>query len=340
MSKTKVIEPRVTTPAPRDSNGSLKLPDALVSEQVQRLAVAAAVGLGLWTYGLMMDAIVRPATLGMIIPRANVVIEIVSILCSGALFLYVRYGGGTAQRKTDVGLVYFVFNALAVALLNSWVKTHVDQATLPLSWNTIVILVWSMIMPTTPRKAIITSLVAATMDPLVVWIAHLRGMPVPSVVNTFVMFAPNYACAIVATIPSHVLQRLGRRLRQAQEMGSYHLEELLGRGGMGEVWRARHRFLARSAAIKLVRPELLGAHDASEAKAMLRRFEREAQATATLTSPHTIRVYDFGATADDTFYYVMELLDGRDLESLVRSFGPVPADRAIFLLRQVCHSLA
>ena len=61
---------------------------------------------------------------------------------------------------------------------------------------------------------------------------------------------------------------------------------------------------------------------------MLRRFEREAQATAALSSPHTIRVFDFGVTDDGTFYYVMELLSGRDLESLVREFGPLPADRA------------
>ena len=73
---------------------------------------------------------------------------------------------------------------------------------------------------------------------------------------------------------------------------------------------------------------------------MLLRFEREAQATAALSSPHTIRVFDFGITGDRTFYYVMELLTGRDLDSLVREFGPVPADRALYLLRQVCHSLA
>jgi serine/threonine-protein kinase len=73
---------------------------------------------------------------------------------------------------------------------------------------------------------------------------------------------------------------------------------------------------------------------------LLRRFEREAQATASLNSPHTIQLFDFGVTGDGAFYYVMELLAGRDLETLVKEFGPVPADRAIFLLRQVCHSLA
>ena len=73
---------------------------------------------------------------------------------------------------------------------------------------------------------------------------------------------------------------------------------------------------------------------------MLKRFEREAQATAALSSPHTIQLFDFGSTNDGIFYYVMELLMGRDLESLVNEFGPVPASRAGYLLRQVCHSLA
>jgi serine/threonine-protein kinase len=123
-------------------------------------------------------------------------------------------------------------------------------------------------------------------------------------------------------------------------MGNYQLVELLGQGGMGEVWRAQHRLLARDAAIKLVRPEVLGAGSDADTRLVLRRFEREARATAALTSPHTIDVFDFGVTSEGTFYYVMELLAGRDLESFVRDFGPVPAERAIFLLRQICHSLA
>jgi serine/threonine-protein kinase len=97
--------------------------------------------------------------------------------------------------------------------------------------------------------------------------------------------------------------------------------------------------LARSAAIKLIRPEMLGV-GTGDARIALRRFEREAQATAALSSHHTIRVFDFGITNEGTFYYVMELLAGRDLESMVREFGPVPADRAVYMLRQACHSLA
>ncbi len=203
-----------------------------------------------------------------------------------------------------------------------------------------LILVFSMISPASPRRMLLASLVAASMDPLGVWVAHLRGAPTPSALFTLLHYLPNYSCAVVAMVPARLFQRLGRRLREAEELGSYKLVELFGHGGMGEVWRAEHRLLARSAAIKLVRPDVLGGGAEGDARLILRRFEREAQATAALSSPHTIQVFDYGMTKEGTFYYVMELLSGRDLESLVKEFGPLPADRAMFLLRQACHSLA
>jgi serine/threonine-protein kinase len=178
------------------------------------------------------------------------------------------------------------------------------------------------------------------MDPLAMLVAYLLGDPVVSPSQAFLRVLPNYSCAFVAVLPSKVLYRLGRRLREAQALGNYELVEKLGHGGMGEVWRARHQLLARDAAIKLVRPEVLGAKNDVEARVVQRRFEREAKATASLSSPHTIQVFDFGVTQDGTFYYVMELLAGRDLESMVREFGPVPPNRVLYLLRQVCHSLA
>jgi len=337
----KMIAPRPQTPAPGEpaSSGAGCLPEELLSEQVRRLAVFAAVGGGLWTYGLLMDTLVHPHTVGTVVPMFQIVVEMLAIATSAAMFLYVPYSRHTPQTKSDVGLVYYVANAMAVAVLNTWAGVPANDA-MHLSWNTVTILVSSMILPATPVKMLAASFVAASMDPLGVWVGHLRGMAVPSIVNTVVLFMPNYACAVVAVLPAHLLHALGRRLRHAQEMGSYHLVELLGRGGMGEVWRGEHRLLKRPAAIKLVRPELLGAHSDTDSRNMLLRFEREAQATAALSSPHTIRLFDFGVTADRTFYYVMELLAGRDLESLVREFGPVPADRALFLLRQACHSLA
>jgi serine/threonine-protein kinase len=122
-------------------------------------------------------------------------------------------------------------------------------------------------------------------------------------------------------------------------MGNYQLGELLGRGGMGEVYRATHRMLARPAAIKLIRPEMIGAGDDAAAQLAVKRFRREAEVAASLRSPHTVELYDFGVTDDGTLYFAMELLDGMTLEQLVRRHGPVPAPRVIYILRQVCESL-
>ena len=120
-------------------------------------------------------------------------------------------------------------------------------------------------------------------------------------------------------------------------VGSYRLMERLGSGGMGEVWRGQHRLLVRPAAVKLIRQSgPLGA----TREQLVRRFEREAQITASLRSPHTVQLYDFGVTDSGNFYYVMELLEGLDLHSMVKRFGPQPTERVIMLLRQACRSLA
>jgi len=125
--------------------------------------------------------------------------------------------------------------------------------------------------------------------------------------------------------------RMRDALETVEQLGRYKLEEKIGEGGMGEVYRARHTLLRRPAAVKLVRSDGL-----DEA---ISRFEREAQETAKLRCPHTVNLYDFGIEDDGTFYYVMELLEGLELDSMVRKFGPMPAERVVYLLRQVCESL-
>lgn len=122
-------------------------------------------------------------------------------------------------------------------------------------------------------------------------------------------------------------------------LGRYELLDRVGRGGMGEVWRARHPTLGRLAAIKRIRASALS-DDPAVVATLLKRFAREAQAMARLTSPHTVRVYDFGATDDGVFFYAMELLDGVDLRTLVERHGPLPPARAVYLTRQACESLA
>jgi DNA-binding NtrC family response regulator len=140
----------------------------------------------------------------------------------------------------------------------------------------------------------------------------------------------------VLVCKSTVLEIEGEQLNEALAVGSYRLVSPLGAGGMGEIWLARHRFLVRPAAVKLIR------HDVAPGAAreqLVRRFEREAHVTAALRSPHTVQLYDFGVNDTGSFYYVMEYLDGLDLHRLVTRFGPQPAERVIALIRQACRSL-
>ena len=121
-------------------------------------------------------------------------------------------------------------------------------------------------------------------------------------------------------------------------VGSYSLIERLGAGGMGEVWLARHQLLARPAAVKIVREAAMGTGE--DMHTLRERFAREAQATADLQSPHTVQLFDFGITDTGSFYYVMERLRGMDLQRMVERHGPLPWERVLFLLKQVCRSLA
>jgi serine/threonine-protein kinase len=334
-----VIAPRIPTAAAASVGGTSRLPDDVVREQVRRLTMFGWVSGGLWAIGLLMDAVIVPSQFGMRAPAAALMIEVGGITVAAAVILYVRFAPQSQRAKADAGLWLMMLNSAAIAMLETWASDPTPATMGHLSWIAIVILLSAMMMPSTPRKMLAAALVSASMGPLGIWFAHLRGVDVPSVVTTFVMYMPSYSCAIAAVAPSYMFQRLGRSLREARELGSYELLEPLGQGGMGTVWRARHRLLARGAAIKVVRAEALGA-TAGEAQAQLRRFEREAQATALLKSQHSIRLFDFGATEDGSFYYVMELLHGRDLETLIKEFGPLPPERVMYLMRQVCHSLA
>ena len=212
-----------------------------------------------------------------------------------------------------------------------------------LSWVAVWTLIFTIVVPTPPRRAVTAALASVSSVPVVVGVMIATNIllirPTPGQFFFWFVF-PYLIVVALAYVGSHMVYRLGTALGRARDLGSYHLEEKLGEGGMGEVWRARHRMLARPAAIKLIRPSLTRHAGPGPAESAVRRFEREAQATARLRSPHTVELFDFGIAADGTFYYVMELLDGLDAQSLVEQGGPIPADRSIHLLRQVCHSLS
>ena len=209
-----------------------------------------------------------------------------------------------------------------------------------LSWVAVWMLLFTIVVPSTPRRSVIAALAASSGVSVMAAVSFAAYPPplMPNAVQFFFLFIFPYLLVVVmAYVGARVLFALGDEVRKARELGSYRLLERIGQGGMGEVWRARHRLLARPAAIKLIRPPAPSSIIGSEATS---RFEREAQAIASLRSPHTVDLFDFGIADDGTFYYVMELLDGLDAERIVNRFGPMPAERVIHVIRQVCHSLS
>jgi hypothetical protein len=345
MSDSDLLETQLpSTPATSRPGGrpADELPDDLLREATQRLGILARVWAGLFAFGLVLNHLVAPL-LGISMkdlipwgPAADIV-AVTSIAVSIWLWRYTRRLTCNPRLALDIALGYEVLLALGIGIVNQWEPMRLLAGRL--SWLCVLILVFPMLVPNTPRKTLIASLIAASMDPVGIVVAHLRGVETPSTALILWNYLPNYVCALLAVIPPKIMTRLGRHVQRARELGSYRLVELIGRGGMGEVWRATHRMLARPAAIKLIKPEILGAPGAAEATVLIERFRREAEAASGLQSPHTIRLYDFGETRAGTFYFVMELLDGLDLETLVRRFGPVPPARVVEMVRQACHSL-
>jgi serine/threonine-protein kinase len=157
----------------------------------------------------------------------------------------------------------------------------------------------------------------------------------PETVRSFLMMSTVWCCVAVFTsaLNSRQLYGLRQRIREYGRLGQYTLEEKIGEGGMGVVHRATHAMLRRPAAIKLLLPGRASERD-------LLRFEREVQLTSRLSHPNTISIFDYGRTSDGVFYYVMEFLDGFDLERVVESGGPLAPARAIHILAQAADALA
>jgi len=207
-----------------------------------------------------------------------------------------------------------------------------------------VILIAPLLVPAPWKLRLGTTIACALAFPATLVAAQVFGTPLPPADVEILLMGSVAVCAVLALIAARIVGHLSQEVtiarKAVKEMGSYHMIEEIGRGGMGEVWRAEHRMLARPAAIKVIRPDNLKESSADRRRVSLMRFEREARATAALTSPHTVQIFDFGLTSDGAFYYVMELLDGVDLMNVVKKHGAIPYERAVHILRQVCESLA
>ena len=150
----------------------------------------------------------------------------------------------------------------------------------------------------------------------------------------YAMLALAAAAIFVSTIVNARLERAMRKaVLDAKRLGQYSLDEKIGAGAMGVVYRARHDMLHRPTAIKLLNVD-------TTSPASIQRFEREVKTTSQLNHPNTVTIFDYGRTPEGVFYYAMEYLEGVTLDQLVKRFGPVPEGRTIYILKQVCGSLA
>ena len=332
------------TPATSTGSGRMSLPTELLSQSCRRVGMASLAFASLWAFGLFLantatqfiDTPMLPSDRPW--PMPGSAIAATGIVLSVAMMFLAARLHDRPKLLLDLGLGFEVVTAFLIGLLQWWIPPTVPSE---LSWIAIVILVYPSIAPNTPHKIFIASLLAASMDPLGLAIANLRGVEnTMGAAEAVFAFAPTYFTAALAVLPAKIIHGLGRQVRAAKQLGAYKLGDQIGRGGMGEVYHAEHRLLARPAAIKLIRPEVLGAGSTITQHVAIERFKREAQAAATLRSPHTIELYDFGVAEDGTFYYVMELLDGLGFEDLVKQHGPVVPERAAHLVIQACESLA
>ncbi|MFN2444421.1 MAG: serine/threonine-protein kinase [Vicinamibacterales bacterium] len=185
----------------------------------------------------------------------------------------------------------------------------------------------AIFVPSTPARTLAVSTAAL-----------LPMLPVTALATGSASAVVNVACwatvsIAIATVGSRVIFGLRKEAARVRRLGQYTLEEKIGAGGMGVVYRASHAMLRRPTAIKLLPPERAGV-------ANLLRFEREVQLTSQLSHPNTIAIYDYGRTPDGLFYYAMEYLDGINLDDLVHRYGPQPAGRVVAILDQVCGALS
>jgi len=321
-------------------------PNDLLKQAARRLEIMSLLATAIWTASSIAWHIQLGSAsgqLGFAPYQLSDNIAVVAVIASLAMFYYARSTKSDPKFIPNLGLAYMVVTAAAIGLITHW---SIDPriAAMPIlptiSWIGVVILMFAAVIPISTKKTIIAGLIAASMNPVGMLIARERGVwAFDSPLDTLMMHFPDYLLIGVAVVIARVVIQLGQEVSRAREMGSYQIGDLLKRGGMGEVYRATHTMLARPAAIKLIRPEMLGGGNGDDAQVAVRRFYREAAAAANLRSPHTVELFDFGVTEDQTLYFVMELLEGMDLESMVQKHGPLPAPRVIHILCQACESL-
>jgi serine/threonine-protein kinase len=200
---------------------------------------------------------------------------------------------------------------------------------------------YALFVPNTWRRALAILAGMGLAPVAVAWYSQFTVPAVDELIRSggFAGYPAELALMMILAVTTgtagvHVIGSLRREAFTARQLGQYRLKERIGAGGMGEVYLAEHEMMKRPCAVKIIRPEKAG--DPS----VIARFEREVRSTAKLSHWNSIDIYDYGRTANGTFYYVMEFLPGHHLGELVEFGGPLPAGRVVHLMEQVCAALS
>jgi len=308
-------------------------------EESKRRSIRRVLRLGLWIWPsfALLDAYMCTA----LYPDAPFRLFLAYRLGVEGILLAVHW----LSQRTDIPVrriaaaqaASFVLAALCIALMG----LHLGGArSAYIHGISIVVLVRTVSIPEPWRRSLVILAPIGLVYPAVLAGAALASPAARAEwfeFHTLGLFAANYvfvlASTVVGVVAGHAVWAARQQVYRARRLGRYRLQAPIGKGGMGEVWLAWDPTLRRNVALKLLRAD--GAAD-SETVA---RFETEAYATSRLRVPHTVQIYDFGASDDGIYFLAMEYLAGTDLNTLVTREGPLAAERAVRLARQACLSL-
>ena len=258
-------------------------------------------------------------------------------------FMCVRGDRPTWELNLMEGGCTFIACAICsfgiVSLHYEWPENPIGYLSVPVIFMGIVLflVMRAAIVPSSTAQTVIVGVVSTMPAVFATHFAFNRTAPwgeTPNPPNAATVIAVwSGIFVVVTTVVSKIIYGLQAQVHEAMQLGQYTLQERIGQGGMGVVFKARHSLLQRPTALKLLPPETAG-------ERAIRRFEAEVQQTSRLTHPNTVSIYDYGRTVDGVFYYVMEYLDGVSLQELVELDGPQPPGRVIYILSQAAHGLA
>ena len=269
---------------------------------------------------------------------------VLAIMTSAALVLRSRHTFSLHRLRllelAIFGALVTQISAMLWSTLNRFAEvndfvTAIGGENVYLAEFSVVILIYGMLMPNTWRRAAAILFPIACVPYAIIYVSQSRSEHVSAALESdhFGLALPlPFISALAAVYGTSIINSVRREAFRARQFGQYRLKELIGRGGMGDVYRAEHLLLKRPCAIKLIK-------ERTADPTALALFETEVQSTAKLTHWNAVAIFDYGHTDDGVFYYVMEYLDGLNLEELVERFGPIPAARAVHLLQQICRAL-